>query len=1031
VLRLCKIAAVFGFAVLLPVVASAQAAISGVVRDTSGAVLPGVTVEASSPALIEKVRVTVTDGAGLYAIENLRPGTYTVRFTLPGFSVVQRDGIQLQGTFNARINADLQVGGLEETIMVTGEAPIIDVASTEQQRVMDRALLDALPTAGRRTALSVLIPAVDFRSQDVGGAGTTALTGNPTAHGARSEDAGTTLDGISIASFGTSASTATIFLNPMAIEEVNISTGSNNAELHAGGVRTNYIPKSGGNNFSGVVFGAYAPGELQSNNLDDDLIARGLQTPNEIKQLWDINPAVGGPIMRDKVWFYVAARYNVASDYVAGMYANKNVNDPTSWQYDPDTSRPVFNEAKNPDTQSRVTWQATDRMRFGFLHYDTSQCFCPGGVSISDTEEATVYDEYPLQRLFGGDWQMPVNNNLLFELKGQVYISHSDDAQSDLLTREQFVWGPNGETGTLVPAQDRSTRLNYRAANSYRWLTQQVNSLAGSMSYITGSHALKVGFGDKWGGQHFLNWDSVPVSYRIRNGIAGDGTPRPDRISLSAYADPGPDGRDSTYAGWRADAVADLGVYVQDRWTMDRLTLNLGLRYDYFKNNYPEQRFGPAALAPDRDITFPAQDGWPLHDLSPRLSAVYDVTGQGTTAVKASLNRYVLAMGPDAGYARLGNPGRNLVMSATRTWNDANGDFIPDCDLTAATPGRNGECGPLSNAAFGTGIATLNVDEDAVTGWGKRRFNWETSVGVQHELMPNVSLDVTYFRRWYGNFDTTVDLATTPADFDRYSVTAPMHPDLPGGGGYVLDGLYDIKPEVFGRPIEPLVTLSREYGKERDYWDGADFVLNARPGAGTFFQGGVSTGRRVEDNCDIVSKASLVAVSARGALTTSRATPSTLFCRREEPLATRFKGYGAFTIPVVDVQLAATYQNKQGGEVLAEYTFTNADIMPSLGRPLSGGESSVDVGLVSPGQYGRWQNQTQGEVTGERLQQVDFRISKLMNFGGARARLNLDIYNAFNANSILVYQETFDQFLDPAEILVARFFKFSAQFDFY
>jgi hypothetical protein len=387
-------------------------------------------------------------------------------------------------------------------------------------------------------------------------------------------------------------------------------------------------------------------------------------------------------------------------------------------------------------------------------------------------------------------------------------------------------------------------------------------------------------------------------------------------------------------------------------------------------------------------------------------------------------------MGPDAGYSRLANPARNLVMSATRTWNDANGNFIPDCDLTAATPGRNGECGALSNENFGTGAVTLNFDEDTMTGWGARHFNWETSVGVQHELMPNVSMDVSYFRRWYGNFPVTADLSTTPADFDRYSVTAPTHPDLPGGGGYVIDDLYDIKPEVFGRPTDPLVTLASEFGEQTDRWQGVDVTLNARPGNGMFFQGGVSTGQRTEDNCDVVANASMLSVSTRGVISTSRLTPSTQHCRRVEPLSTKFKGYGAYTIPVLDVQLAATLQNRSGGEVLAEYTFSNAEVQSSLGRPLSGGERDVDVHLISPGKYGRWENSVGGEVRGERLTQVDFRVSKLLNFGGTRARLNLDLYNAFNANTALVYQETFDDFLNPAEIMVARFFKFSAQFDF-
>ena len=1030
VLKIGKMSGIFGFAVLLPVVASAQAGMGGLVTDTSGAVLPGVTVEAASPALIQ-VRVTVTDGAGRYAIELLDPGEYTVTFTLPGFVVVQTEGIVLQGTFIARVDAEMPLGGVEETITVTGESPVVNLASTEQERVMNREILDVLPNNGRRTALAVLIPSVDFRTQDVGGAGTTAVIGNPTAHGSRAEDAGTTLQGISIASFGTSASTATIFLNPMAIEEVNISTGSNNAELHAGGVRTNYIPKTGGNVFSGVLFGAYAPGEWQSSNLDAELIAGGWVSPNEIKQLWDINPAVGGPIVRDKLWFYVAARYNVSADYVGGLFANKNVNDNNSWQYDPDPSHQVFNEGRQPDTQSRVTWQATPRSRIGFLHYDTQYCFCPQNSSISRTEEAAAHRDYAKQRLFAGDWQMPVNNNLLVELRGQKYSSYSDSIQGDLLDKGLHVWGPNGETGTMVPAQDRRSRLNYRATNGYRWLTQRVYGAAGSMSYITGSHALKVGFNDKFGGSHFLNFNTVPVTYRIRNGIVGSGTPRPDRVNVFAYADAGPDGRNSKISGWRGDVEADLGIYVQDRWTMDRLTLNVGVRYDYFLNSYPEQGVGPAPLAPNRNVTFAAQDGWPLHDLSPRLGAVYDVTGEGRTAIKVSLNRYVLAMGPDVSYARFANSSRNLILTSRRSWNDRNGNFIPDCVLDASVPGRNGECGGLSNRNFGTGVSNLNFDEDAMTGYGKRPFNWEFSGGVQHELASNVSLDVTYFRRWFGNFPMAADLATTPADFDRYSVTAPTHPDLPGGGGYVIDDLYDIKPEVFGRPVDPLITLSREFGTQTDQWQGADFVLNARPGQGMFFQGGISTGRRIEDNCDIVTNVSMLAVSTRGALNANeRLTPSTQHCHREEPLSTRFKGYGAYTIPRVDVQFVATYQNRSGAEVLAEHSFRNSELRSTLGRPLSGGERDVDVHLLSPGKYGRFQNQVGGEVRGERLQQVDLRISKLMNFGGTRARLNLDIYNALNSNTILRYRESFDDFLNPRDVLVARFFKVSAQFDF-
>jgi hypothetical protein len=981
VLRIRKVGAAFGFALLLPVVASAQAIISGVVKDASGAVLPGVTVEASSPALIEKVRTTVTDGTGQYAIQDLRPGIYSVKFTLTGFSVVQRDGVELSGTFTARINADMRVGGIEETVKVTGETPVVDVQSTQQERVLDREILDALPNAGLRTALGVLIPSVDFRRQDVGGAGVRAVTGNMVAHGARSEDAGTTLNGMSIASFGTGAATATIFMNPMGIQEMTIDTGSNDAELHAGGVRTNYTLRDGGNTFHGVVFGAYAPGKLQGDNLTSELIQRGLSEPNKIKANWDINPAFGGPILRDKVWFFGAARYNVNSDYVAGLYWNANTNNPNAWTYEPDKSRRVWNEQKQPDTQLRVSWQATPKNKIGGTYYNTSYCFCPTDASLTQSWEAGQRAEYPFQRLVAGDWTLPLTSRMLIEANGQVYKSQSN----------RIPW--SGLAQGMIPVQEQNTGMRYRAADMYRVQDQSVYTLRGAFSYVTGSHAFKVGGTDKFGDLGQSEYDLSPVSYRLRNGV-------PNRITERALG------------SWRANVGADLGLFAQDRWTRSKLTLNYGVRYDYFSSSYPDQHIGPTTLAPNRDITFPAQPGLgSLHDLSPRLGAAYDLFGDGKTAVKVSLNRYVLAMGPDVTFIQLANPSRNLVTSATRTWADANRDFVPQCDLLNVR--ANGECGALSNENFGTTVTNLTYDTNMLTGWGKRNFNWEFSAGVQRELVPRVSADVTYFRRWYGNFVLVDDLAVGPADFDKFTITAPKDPRLPGGGGYPVVG-YDLKPAKFGVPAQPFVTLSRKYGRQQDYWDGVDATINARPREGLFFQGGVSTGRRIEDNCDVVTKVD---------------NPNDLYCHREEPMLTFVKGYGSYTIPRVDVQVSGTYQTKPGPLVLAIYTATNAEVAPSLGRSLAGAAPNVDVQLLSPGPY-TTTNGGSGQVHGDRLHQVDFRFSKLLHFGGTRARANVDVYNALNSSAVLVQNDAFGDWQRPTEILIARFVKFSVQFDF-
>ena len=980
-LSIRKVGAAFGFVLLLPVVASAQATISGVVKDASGAVLPGVTVEASSPALIEKVRTAVTDGTGQYAIQDLRPGIYAVKFTLTGFSAVERDGVELSGSFTARINADMRVGGLEETIKVTGETPVVDVQSTQQERVLDREVLDALPNAGLRTALGVLIPSVDFRRQDVGGAGVRAVTGNMVAHGARSEDAGTTLNGMSIASFGTGAATATIFMNPMGIQEMTIDTGSNDAELHAGGVRTNYTLREGGNTFHGVVFGAYAPGKLQGDNLTSSLVARGLTEPNKIKANWDINPAFGGPILRDKVWFFGAARYNVTADYVAGLYWNQNANNPNAWTYEPDRSRRVWNEQKQPDEQVRVSWQATPRNKLGGTYYNTSYCFCPTDASLTLSWEAGQRAEYPFQRLITGDWTLPLTNRMLIETNGLIYKSQSN----------RIPW--SGLADGMIPVQEQNTGMRYRAAESYRVQDQSVYNVSGAFSYVTGAHAIKVGGSNKFGDLGQREYDLSPVSYRLRSGV-------PNRITERALG------------AWRANVNADLGLYAQDRWTRSKLTLNYGLRYDYFASSYPEQHIGSTTLAPNRDITFPAQPGLgSLRDLSPRLGAAYDLFGDGKTAVKVSLNRYVLAMGPDVTFIQLANPSRNLVTSATRTWADANRDFVPQCDLLNVR--ANGECGALSNENFGTVVTNLTYDKNMLTGWGKRNFNWEVSAGVQRELVPRVSADVTYFRRWYGNFVLVDDLAVGPDDFDKFTITAPKDPRLPGGGGYLVPG-YDIKPAKFGVAAQPFVTLSRKYGRQQDSWDGVDATVNARPREGLFFQGGVSTGRRVEDNCDIVTKVD---------------NPNPLYCHREEPMLTFVKGYGSYTIPRVGVQVSGTYQTKPGPLVLAIYTATNAEVAPSLGRNLAGAAPNVDVQLLSPGPY-TTTNSGSGQVHGDRLHQVDVRVSKLLHFGGTRARANVDIYNALNSSAVLVQNDAFGDWQRPTEILIARFVKFSVQFDF-
>src|SRR5712691_6142954 len=342
---------------LIPALAWAQAEsgnIAGVVRATSGAVMPGVTVEASSPALIEKVRSVVTDNQGLYRIVDLRPGTYTVTFSLQGFSTIKREGIALTTGFTAGVNAELKVGSLEETITVTGEAPVVDTQNVEQQQTLSREILDAIPTSRRPAQFITLIVGADGGANastlhDVGGVGSDrAFFG---VHGQRADDMTYNFGGMDSRVF----SGGGFQYNAHTFEEVVVETAAGSAEATTGGVQINIIPKDGGNRFSGTASYEYTGPSLTSDNLTDELRGRGLTAAPSVRRYYDVGGGVGGPIKRDKLWFFGASRGEDRSLYQVGNYYNKRQG---TLFYEPDLSRPAYNRDYSTDYSLRLTWQA-------------------------------------------------------------------------------------------------------------------------------------------------------------------------------------------------------------------------------------------------------------------------------------------------------------------------------------------------------------------------------------------------------------------------------------------------------------------------------------------------------------------------------------------------------------------------------------------------------------------------------------------------------------------------------------------------
>ena len=359
----CLVVAMF---VLLPSAAHAQASITGVVKDSSGAVLPGVTVEAASPALIEKVRSAVTDESGRYRIVDLRPGTYTVGFSLTGFQSVRRQGIELPGTFTATVDAELRVGSIEETITVTGESPIVDVQSIRRQTVLDSETITSIPATRAYNSLMQLMP--NTVTQAGAAMDTQVVPGMVVFGGAggRTNEGRVNVDGISVGSAFNGAGVSSYIADVGNAREVTMTTSGGLGEAEGGGPSLNIVPKEGGNSVRGSFYTAGVTEGMIGSNYSEELRTRGLTTPGETRKVWDFNLGVGGPIKADRVWYFFTFRDEGSERSVPGMFANANAGDPTKWTYVADTDAPrrqrglIPHDVDTPDRPGHASEQSRD-----------------------------------------------------------------------------------------------------------------------------------------------------------------------------------------------------------------------------------------------------------------------------------------------------------------------------------------------------------------------------------------------------------------------------------------------------------------------------------------------------------------------------------------------------------------------------------------------------------------------------------------------------------------------------------------------
>jgi hypothetical protein len=957
--------------------------IAGVVTDSSGAVLPGVTVEASSPALIEKVRSVVTDGQGRYSIVALQPGTYAVTFSLSGFNTSRREGILLTAGFTAAVSVAMQVGALEETITVSGQSPMVDTQNVRQQTVVSREVLESLPSGSMGGSVLLSMTPGMTGTAAIADLGGTAGYREGMGSNAQNEFRGRVglkynIDGLSILSV-LNQGTFSFVPNPLLLGEMTIETGGS-AESSGNGLSINALPREGSNSFTYLTTGLFSNGSMQSSNLTDEWIRRGIKNPGKIDFHWDVGGSVGGPIVSDRAWFFAAVKYQNTNRFETDNYYNATQD---TLLYTADLNRPAHTDDLQRSQAARITWQASKRNKLNFLLDVQNNWVNRQANPVQAPEAKFRWNFYP-SYIAQTSWTMPLTNRLLLEAAAGAAISHWD-------AYLQPEVGPNN-----VQVLETTTGRVY-GANSPRDpdLDERYNQRA-SLSYVTGTHSIKVG----------VTVEQLRADYGI--GFVPGGTPaivdlqyqftnqRP--VSLTQFSRP--------YVT-KARVNPDLTLFAQDQWAMGRMTLNYGLRFDYMSGSVPEQDVAATRFIPARH--FDRVDGLPKwKDFSPRAGVAYDLFGNSQTALKFSFGKYISKEG--TGIADGLNPINTSVNNVNRTWGDTNNNYIPDCDLANFL--ANGECGLVNNLNFGRPNVTTRWSDAVLQGFGARPASWDMAFDVQQQLGGRVSLTAGYNYNWHTNFRATDNLIVTPSDFDPFCITAPRHADLPNGGGYQVCGLYDVTPAKFGQ-LNNLVVPATDFGTQERVSNFAHISIDTRLRSGMLLRGGIDSGTIVTDSCFVIDSPQ--------ALLNCRAAPG--WAGR-----TQVKLQGSYPLPG-DFVVAAIFQNIPTVPYGATYNATNREIAPVLGRNLAAcGARTIDtctafvpVPLFNP-----------LESYEARRTQLDLRLTKNVRLSTrTRLQANLDLYNATNSAALLTTNSTFgSQWRNPTAIVNGRLLQVSGRLTF-
>ena len=968
--------------------------------------------------MIEQVRAVVTDPSGQYRLVDLRPGVYSVTFQLTGFNTFKRDGIELPDAFIATINAELRIGSLEETITVTGETPIVDVQSIRRQNVVPGQTVRDLPVArtyGSLLQIDASVTATENKDvqmtpgrQFFGGAG------------GRSNEGRIEVDGLSVGPPTAGGGSSSYNADVGNAQEVTTTSTGGLGESAVGGPTVSIVPRSGGNTIQGTGFIANVAEWMVGNNLTQDLIDRGLAQPGDVEKLWDYTLGLGGPIVKNRLWFFTNLRDQGAYRKIPGMFANKNVGDPTKRTYEADLSRPARSAGSWTVASVRLTGQLTPRNRLGIFWDEQKPChggsFAPGIEACREPK-----DDYVLGGSVGSSSPVASATNApeVASYSGGNYLRVQQATWSSTGLEPSPARGgirhlpqPLGRRGN--PGQPDARHRAGGGAVHRRLRGQRRHRGADvSVAELGDQHSEGV----QLEGVGVVCHRPAQPEGRIpgRPSTTRPGIPAPTRTTCSIRVNNGiPNQLTQNMSGFYTtkNRVPTFGVYAQEQWTAGRVTFQGALRYDHASSFFPEQKLDREPL-PANDVLLPRTVGVTGYDdMTPRGGVAWDLFGDGKTAVKINGGRYLQNAVAFELYTAT-NPLADIPVSVTRSWTDANNNFSPDCNLTnleqSGSRSSGGDfCGTVSD------LQLRHVESRApgttrtlLGGWGRA-----TGRLAVRRLHPAGGAAAGFGRgRLYpplaGELLGEDNLAVTPADFDTFSVTVPDDPRLPNAGE-TISGLYDVNSNKFGQ-ADNYATLAENFGGQTQMYNG--FLIerlraaDARPPPAVRDEPGQHALRHLR---------------APGGLAGNGPAESLLQLQHGSPDASH--RVGGLLVPKVDVSVSSTFRSDQGEHLAANRAYTSAEVAPSLGRPLAGGTTERTVNLIEP-----------GTMYGDRLNVFDMRFAKVLRFGRTRTNVGFDVYNILNSNPVITNNFTFvpgGTWLRPNSILAARFARFSATIDF-